>query len=80
MAVVQQHVHFLFFLILTLLIDFVSQNATAIANGSQSNPFPNMTTALEATTDFQVTLVLFYSDGPYEFFDFFYSNLNLTIE
>ena len=73
------YISFSFLYLLLPLLDFVSQNGTQNGNGSEANPFPDMTTAINSTNDFDVTLVLFNSEVPYEFFQFFYSNITISI-
>jgi len=68
---------FSYFLILCLV--FVSKNGTTNADGSEANPFPNITNAIDSANDSEITLILFFSKVPYEFFEAFYSNLNLNI-
>jgi len=64
-----------------IIADFVSQNNSTNADGSEGNPYPDMTTAINQTinNDSDITLVLLYSTVPYNIFEQFYSNINLFI-
>ena len=70
----------LFFPFSTKNIVFIGHNGTTDANGSELNPFPDMTTAMNSTTDFEITLVLLHDEMPYEFFQNFDFNTNLNIK
>jgi len=59
--------------------DFVSQNGTTNADGSEAYPYSDMQTSVDSANDSDLTLVLFSSVVPYEFFEIFYSDLNLII-
>ena len=75
-----QYFHFLFRVFWSL--DYVDQIGSYRATGSESNPYPNISTAINKNQDnfFELSIILFPSSTPYDFLQRdLWPNLNLTL-